>query len=108
MTRKYRRFPKDIEILVAAQEIVEITEEMDLLDEEIVAEVLATIQKDELYMRRVAYVLKMRNPSLENIAIMSENGYMKVVLLFSDKHGVVVGRRRTEVSTIRHLMREAA
>lgn len=108
MYRKYRRNPIDFEILVAAQDIVEITEYMQLLDEEIVAEVLSTLEQNELYMRRVAHVLKMRNPELENIAIMSEGDHMRVVLLFKDKSGVIVGRRRTHDSRIRNLMRIAA
>lgn len=108
MSRKYRRFPSDIEILVAASDVMEITEEMDLLDEEIVEEVLATLEHNDLYMRRIAHVLKMRNPKLENVAIMSENGHMKIVLLFEDKTGVVVGRRRKEASAIHNLVQMAA
>lgn len=108
MSRKYRRIPVDFEILVAAQDVLEITEDMWLLDEEIVTEVLATLEQNELYMRRVAHVLRMRNPKLENIAIMSEDGRNRIVLLFSDKTGVVVGRRRTHDSRIRNLVRIAA
>lgn len=108
MTRKYRRNPIDFEILIASQNVVEITENMHLLDEEIVAEVLATLEQNELYMRRVAHILRMRNPKLENIAIMSEGDRRRIVLLFSDKTGVVVGRRRTNDSRIRNLMRIAS
>lgn len=108
MSRKYRRPPVDMEVLIASQEVIEITDDMELLDEEIVAEVLESIEQNDLYMRRVAHTLKMRNPKLENIAIMRLDGHTKIVLLFSDKHGVVVGTRRQTHNMIRNLLREAA
>lgn len=108
MSRKYRRIHSDIEILVAMQDVFEITEEMDLLDDEIVQEVIAALEQDELRMRRIAHLLKIKNPKLSNIAIMSEGGHMKIVLLFEDKTGIVVGRRRTQAASIRNLIRLAS
>lgn len=108
MSRKYRRIPVDFEILVALQDVVEITEDMQLLDTDIVQEVVETLEHDELRMRRIAHLLKIRNPKLENIAIMSDGGHFKIVLLFTDKTGVVVGRRRTEASRIRNLIHLAS
>ena len=108
MSRKYRRFPSDIEILIALQDVTQITEDMELLAEDIVQEVVATLERDELRMRRIAHLLKIKNPRLENIAIMSDGDHPKIVLLFTDKTGVVVGRRRNEASGIRNLIHLAA
>ena len=106
MTRKYRRIPVDFEILIAAQEVSEITADMDLLDEEIVEAVAQSMTEEA--MRSVAHLLRMRNPKLENIAIMSEGETMRLVLLFKDKSGVIVGRRRSMTNMIRNMMAQAA
>lgn len=108
MSRKYRRTPYDLEILIALQDVTRITENMELLDADVVQEVVATLERDELTMRRIAHLLKIRNPKLENIAIMNEGGLPKIVLLFTDKTGVVVGRRRSEHSCIRNLVQLAS
>lgn len=101
--RKYRRVV-DFEILMIAQEVAEIAEEMDLLDEEIIEEVLNLMEKSDLF----CHVLMMRNPEIENVAIMGEGNDAKLILLFKDKHGVIVNRRRTRASSLRHLIQIAA
>lgn len=106
MTGKYRRPAIDFEIMIVAQEVAEITEDMDLLDQEIVELVAASM--DEEAMRSVAHLLRMKNPKLENIAIMSEGDYTRIVLLFKDKTGVIVGRRRSMKNAIRNLVASAA
>lgn len=106
MTRKYRRPQIDFEILVAINEVAVITEEMELLDDEIVEAVAMSMTEEA--MRSVAHLLKMRNPKLENVAIMSEGDHMRIVLLFTDKTGVIVGRRRLMTNLIRNLVATAA
>lgn len=43
MSRKYRRTPYDLEILIALQDVTRITENMELLDADVVQEVVATL-----------------------------------------------------------------
>ena len=108
MYRKHRRPPIDFEILEVLHEVLEITEEMDLLEAEILEEVIAATERNDAFgLQRMAYLLMALNPKIENIAIMSENGRKKIVLLFRDKTGVIVGHRRTDAYTIRNLIRLA-
>lgn len=108
MMRKYRRFPYDQEIMIAAQDVARISNEMELLGEDIVSEVRDAMKTDELYMRRIAKLLQMRNPELDDIAITSENGQTKIVMLFHNKTPQVVSRRRTAKALVNHLMAEAS
>lgn len=106
MYRKYRRPRIDFEILIAAQEIMEIAEDMALLEPEILKEILAVTEMD--YIAGLIRHLKAKNPKLDNVAIMSGNGQTKIVLLFTDKTGIVVGRRRNVENMIRNVIRSAA
>lgn len=108
MYRKYRRNPVDFEVLMAVQEIAEITESMGLLDSEIVEEIFVTMEKTEVCVHTAVHLLKARNPELDDIAIMSSSDGRNIVLLYKDKHGVIVSRRRTKQSMIRHILRISA
>lgn len=108
MFRKYRRIPFDFEILMIAQEIEEITESMDLLDQEIIEEVFEDMDNSEVCMHEAVLLLKARNPMLEDIAVMGCENSKSVVLLYKDKRGIVVGRRRTKRAAILRLLRLSA
>ena len=102
-----RRRNHDYEVVIAVWQVKEITEEMDLLDETIVEEVRAALKDNDELMRDVAHLLRMTNPHLENIAIMSENGQLRIVLLFKDKTAAVLRRRRTALGTVRHIAKNS-
>lgn len=104
MFRKYRRIPFDFEILMIAQEIEEITESMDLLDADIIEEVLEIMEDAETGMREAAFLLKARNPELADIAVMGSGEGQRLILLYRDKRGIVVGRRRTKRAAVLRLL----
>lgn len=108
MFRKYRRIPFDFEILMIAQEIEEITESMDLLDQEIVEEVFEDMDSSEVCIHEAALLLKARNPELADIAVMGSGVEQRLILLYRDKRGIVVGRRRTKRAAILCLLKMSA
>ena len=106
MYSRRRRPPIDFEILQAKQEVEEISESMELLDPELVEEVRVSFEHDELYMRRIARMLKMINPKLSDIAIMSkDDGRQQIVLLFEDKSAVPIRRKRTAQHAIHDMVK---
>ena len=77
---------------------------MDLLDQEIVGEVFESMEHSEVCMREAALLLKARNPEIVDIAVMGSGDGQRLILLYRDKRGIVVGRRRTKHAAILRLL----
>ena len=104
MFRKYRRNPVDLEVLMAMQEIAEITESMELLDSEIVEEIVKTMEVSKTGVCMVSRILKACDSNLETVMAVNEGSGWRLLFLYKDKHGVIVGRRRTVNGRIRQLV----